>query len=814
MFKSMLSKRHVPESTAPAEPTPGATYPPAQPQLDAQGKEIPSAHATATGISEGMDTTTRIDQLQTFKKTHQWDYNLDYDDIAAVNKVVDSGDTEKEANFEHALLEEDSPYFEVRASVRNYDEDVPANTIRAWVIGMILTTLISGMNMLFSLHTPSVILQVYVVQLLSYPVGVFCAMMLPNKQMNTFGVKWNLNPGPFNIKEHAIIVMMGNASYGQGAAYATDILLAQKVYYNSDFGWGFQMLLVLTTQCLGFGLAGLCRSLLVWPAAMIWPQCLANTSLMYALHNHKPGEESANGWKIGRYKYFLIVVTGSFIWCWFPQVIAQGLTAFNWIVWIAPNNLVVNQIFGNETGFGLIPITFDWNGVIGYVTSPLPYPLFTIVNTVIGVVVFFLIGGLGIKYTGAWYTDYLPISSTHAFDNTGARYNTTRILTPDKLLDVEAYRAYSPIFLATFFTICYGMSFATLSAIIVHTAIFHSQEIWVRFKTARNQDADVHLKMMKKYDDAPSWWFGSLFVVMLALSFVTVLVWPTFLEWWPMIIAMLIALAFLVPLGMIQGITNLQIGLNVLTEFMIGYMLPGRPIAMMCFKTYGYITMSQALGFVQDMKLGHYLKVPPKVTFWAQAVATVWSSIVQVLVYNWALSNIPDLCSSDQVNNYNCPNASVYGTASVLWGLIGPARIFGAGATYSALQYFWLMGAAFPVITYFAAKRWPSSPIRYLHWPIIFGGSGNIPPATVYNYLCWGVNYITSAGLDTGLYIGLFFVFFIVQYNNLTVPQWFMNPRADGNPNVTNAFNNLDSNGAAIKSTVAPGATFGPSHWE
>lgn len=77
-----------------------------------------------------------------------------------------------------------------------------------------------------------------------------------------------------------------------------------------------------------------------------------------------------------------------------------------------------------------------------------------------------------------------------------------------------------------------------------------------------------------------------------------------------MLIALALSLVFLVPIGMIQGITNTQVGLNVLTEFIVGYMLPGRPIAMMLFKTYGYITMSQALYFLQDMKLAHYLKVP------------------------------------------------------------------------------------------------------------------------------------------------------------------------------------------------------------
>jgi hypothetical protein len=50
--------------------------------------------------------------------------------------------------------------------------DVPANTIRAWVIGMFATTVVSGVNLLFSLRNPSINIYVYVVQLLAYPVGV------------------------------------------------------------------------------------------------------------------------------------------------------------------------------------------------------------------------------------------------------------------------------------------------------------------------------------------------------------------------------------------------------------------------------------------------------------------------------------------------------------------------------------------------------------------------------------------------------------------------------------------------------------------
>ena len=86
---------------------------------------------------------------------------------------------------------------------------------------------------------------------------------------------------------------------------------------------------------------------------------------------------------------------------------------------------------------------------------------------------------------------------------------------------------------------------------------------------------------------------------------------------------------------MIQAITNQQVGLNVITELIIGYALPGKPIAMMMFKTWGYITMAQALTFTSDFKLGHYMKIPPRPMFWSQIIATVIAGTVQLGVENW-----------------------------------------------------------------------------------------------------------------------------------------------------------------------------------
>ena len=63
------------------------------------------------------------------------------------------------------------------------------------------------------------------------------------------------------------------------------------------------------------------------------------------------------------------------------------------------------------------------------------------------------------------------------------------------------------------------------------------------------------------------------------------------LAWWAFLLALGISVAFSLPIGIIQAITNTQIGLNVLAEFVFGHIQPGRPLAPMIFKTYGYIKM-------------------------------------------------------------------------------------------------------------------------------------------------------------------------------------------------------------------------------
>lgn len=170
------------------------------------------------------------------------------DDAALINQ--DEDDEE----------EENSPYPEVRAAVRNFDEDLPCNTVRAWTIGMLLVIVGASTNTLFSLRQPSISIGPLIAQIVAWPMGHGWARFVPDREFNTFGMRWTLNPGPFNAKEHAIIVVMASVSFS--VAYATDIILAQVVFYKQDFGLMFQLLLTISTQSVGYGIAGMLRKFL------------------------------------------------------------------------------------------------------------------------------------------------------------------------------------------------------------------------------------------------------------------------------------------------------------------------------------------------------------------------------------------------------------------------------------------------------------------------------------------------------------------------------------------------------------------------
>lgn len=199
------------------------------------------------------------------------------------------------------------------------------------------------------------------------------------------------------------------------------------------------------------------------------------------------------------------------------------------------------------------------------------------------------------------------MSDSNSYDNVGHKYNVSKILTPDFTFDPAKYEKYSPLFLSSTFMISYGLSFASIIAVLVQTGLFNGSDIWTRSRHVGTEEEDIHGRLMAKYNTVPLWWYGGATLIMMAIGLGVVLGWPTQLSWWAFFIALLISALWFIPVGIVKASTNIDIGLNVITEFIIGYMQPGRPMAMMLFKTFGYITMAQGMYFSQDLKIGEFI---------------------------------------------------------------------------------------------------------------------------------------------------------------------------------------------------------------
>ncbi|KAI1763463.1 OPT-domain-containing protein [Hypoxylon sp. FL1150] len=782
---------------------------------------------------------------------------------------------------------DNSPYAQVRASVSPTDNtSLSINTPRMWTLSTLFSILGSSTNLFFSLRYPSVSITPVIALLLVHPLGLLWDYLLkrPDDPPEEFvdGVRidrqaslngsaarkersragrlrlW-LAQGSWNEKEHSCVYVSSNVSFG--FAFATDVIVEQTQFYKQDVGIVYQLLLTLSTQILGYTFAGLARRFLVRPAGMIWPGTLMSAAMFTTLH--KEENKPANGWRISRWKFFFIIWIAGFAFYFLPGLLMPALSYFNVITWFAPDNVVVANLFGVVSGLGLFPLTFDW-AQIAYIGSPLLTPFWAAMNVIGGLVIVMWIIAPIAYYSNVFYSSYMPILSASVFDNTGKIYDVSKILTKDFVFDREAYSNYSRVFLPITYVLSYGLQFAGLASLLTHTTCWHGKDIYVQWKrslkeveeesrpayqplqseidrTTPNGDRpsiamssstydnilsneDVHNRLMRRYKDAPITWYLLTFITMSAIGIFVVEYYPIHLPWYGLLLALGICAVLFIPIGIVMAVTNQHSSIYLICQLICGAVFPGRPVANMVFVTYGYISSAQGIKFAADLKLGHYMKIPPRLLFLVQMSATIVSSVTQILVLNWMFRNVPGICTPQAINGFTCPIARVHFNGSILWGVVGPAEFFGPNATYRVLVWCFAIGALAPIPLWLYGRNKRTSIVRKINLPVLFGSLSWIPPATGLNFSVWAVvcyifncliknrasawwakyTMTLSAALDSGLAFGIVIVFFCFIY-----PGWMDNFSWWG----TDVYRNGCDWQACSYNTVPNGSRFGPDTW-
>ncbi|CAJ2678238.1 unnamed protein product [Trifolium pratense] len=340
-------------------------------------------------------------------------------------------------------------------------------------------------------------------------------------------------------------------------------------------------------------------------------------------------------------------------------------------------------------------------------------------------------------------------------------YNISAIVNDKFEIDLAKYHDQGRINMSMFFALTYGFGFATIASTITHVVCFYGSEIMERYRASTKGKEDIHTKLMKNYKDIPSWWFYLLLGVTLVASLMMCIFLNDQIQmpWWGLVFASALAFIFTLPISIITATTNQTPGLNIITEYIFGLIYTGRPIANVCFKTYGYISMAQAVSFLSDFKLGHYMKIPPRSMF-----------LVQRPCFLRCISYL---------------------------GTSGPKRMFGSLGDYSAMNWFFLGGALGPILVWLLHKAFPKqSWIPLINLPVLLGATGMMPPATVMNFNAWMVvgtifnffifryrkkwwqryNYVLSAALDARVAFMAVVLYFALGLENISLNWW----RTDG----------------------------------
>ncbi|PON85731.1 Tetrapeptide transporter [Trema orientale] len=689
-----------------------------------------------------------------------------------------------------------SPIEEVRLTVSNHDDPtLPVWTFRMWALGLASCVLLSFLNTFFMYRTEPLVISMISVQVATLPIGRFMERALPASSFRVPGLgQVSLNPGPFNMKEHVLISIFANAgaSFGGGAAYAISIVDIIKAFYQRNISFWPSWVLVITTQVLGYGWAGILRKYVVDPAQMWWPSSLVQVSLFRALHDKDKD-------RMSRGKFFLIALVCSFSWYVVPGYLFPTISTISWVCWLFPKSVTAQQIGSGMRGLGIGSFSLDWSVIASYLGSPLISPFFAIANVAAGyfLTMFVL---LPIAYWGVnlYNAKNFPIFSSHLFDAQGKVYDVSAIVNNNFEIDEVAYQKQGRINLSVFFSLTYGIGFAAIVSTLTHVALFNGRDIYKQFRASYNAKEDIHTRLMKTYRDIPSWWFHLMLVLSVILSLALCIFKKDEIQmpWWGLIFAAGFALVFTLPVSVITATTNQTPGLNIITEYLMGVILPGKPIANVCFKTYGYISMAQAVSFLNDFKLGHYMKIPPISMFVVQCIGTIIAGTVNIGVAWWLLHTIENICQDQLLppnSPWTCPGDRVFFDASVIWGLVGPKRIFGSEGNYPQLNWFFLLGVLGPLVVWLLHKAFPSQKwISLINLPVLLGATAAMPPATTVNFNCWIVvgtvfnffvfryrknwwqkyNYVLSAALDAGLAFMGVLLYFSLTMEDKSVAWW------------------------------------------
>ncbi|EGW31792.1 uncharacterized protein SPAPADRAFT_141361 [Spathaspora passalidarum NRRL Y-27907] len=656
------------------------------------------------------------------------------------------------------------------------DPTIPAITVRYFILSIIFIIPGAFIDTMNAYRTTSAAYSIFFVQIVSHWAGKWLAKTLPKKKIRILGYGIDLNPGPWSIKETAMVTITANSgatgNMATNAISLADLYFGEKV--NALVSLGFMFAIVF----VGYSYAALARGL-VYDPQLTWPQALMQTTLLQS-------QAKADGKNNKQMKVFFVVMLSIMVWQFFPEFVFPFTSSLAVLCWIAPYNETVNFIGSGLGGMGVLNFSLDWANIT---SSIMLYPYWIQVIQFIAFVIGAWILIPLVKFTGI--VDFKHgLMSNSLFTTNGTIYPTRELLTSDLQLNVTAYEIYGPIHLGAQRAWNMFFDYAAYISGITWVVLFgwdKFKQSFSRVNTSPVKYTDRLNKLQAKYEAVPSSWYITLFVISFLILMTIFLSGNMFMPWWACIVALVLGSIIITPLAWLYALSNFQLAIGTFNELVYGYMIQysgtasKHPAGALVFGSIAGNAWYRAQFHLECMRLGFYNHLPPKAVFFSQLFGEFIGIPINYIALRWVLRTKREYLTGeliDPLHQWTGQTISASHTNAIQYVVLGPSRLF---ENYPLLPYGFILGFIGPYLIYKLHTKYPAYKFNLWNTTVFFSSMskfyGNISTGYLsrfiggtitmfwafrYHHKQWKrYNYILAAALDTGYNLAVLLIFLL-----------------------------------------------------
>ncbi|KAJ5882245.1 Oligopeptide transporter OPT superfamily [Penicillium soppii] len=265
---------------------------------------------------------------------------------------------------------------------------------------------------------------------------------------------------------------------------------------------------------------------------------------------------------------------------------------------------------------------------------------------------------------------------------------------PGGVLDEAALAEHGLPRLTGTFAYAMLMANAAIGALIVHCILFWGKDILRAYQSARQgrYDDRHHQHMATHYQETPWWWYVFILVGSFVLGVVVIVKEKLTLPIWAYVVALICGCIVTPFTTILFSRFGNGIATNNLSKMLAGLMVPRHPIGNMYFAAWSHSVANNAVLLSGDLKMGEYLKIPPRIIFLTQVYGTMLGAFINYVIMISIVTDNRDLLVGGNGNNaWSGASVQAYNTNAASWAL--SPYIYRVGTPYGLIPIGLVIGA-------------------------------------------------------------------------------------------------------------------------